>query len=156
MLKLASPIIYVPVAQWIEHWFAEPKISVRFASGTHLWRGGRVVEGAALEKLYGGNLIVGSNPTLSASSPYSSMDRVAVSGTVDAGSIPAGGTNYFFSDRGNFSSSHLATLSILVSSGTSFKTNLFMRISTLVSSIVPKGSASLPPGYPITPIINSF
>ena len=31
-----------------------------------LGRDGRVVEGAVLEKLYGGNLIVGSNPTLSA------------------------------------------------------------------------------------------
>jgi hypothetical protein len=30
------------------------------------WRGGRVVEGAALEKRYTGNGIVGSNPTLSA------------------------------------------------------------------------------------------
>ena len=30
------------------------------------WKGGRVVEGARLERVYGGNLIVGSNPTLSA------------------------------------------------------------------------------------------
>ena len=30
------------------------------------WRGGRVVEGAALEKRYAGNGIVGSNPILSA------------------------------------------------------------------------------------------
>lgn len=76
------------------------------------WRGGREVEGAALEKLYWGNLVVGSNPTLSAFfpvaqrkrlspnplsglifiRPHSSTDRVAVSGTVDDRSIRSGGT----------------------------------------------------------------
>jgi hypothetical protein len=69
-------------------------MQVRFLPGAP-WRDGRVVEGAALEKLYGGNLIVGSNPTLSARSsfcPYSSTDRVPVSETVDVGSIPTGGT----------------------------------------------------------------
>ena len=30
------------------------------------WRGGRVVEGAALEMLFGGNFNEGSNPSLSA------------------------------------------------------------------------------------------
>src|SRR3989344_1855929 len=81
----------------------------------HTGRDGRVVEGAVLEKLYGGNPIVGSNPTLSALvthieatwGPYpksfsmfakllfcshSSMDRVMVSETIGAGSIPAGST----------------------------------------------------------------
>lgn len=32
-----------------------------------IWRGGRVVEGAALEMLFGGNLNEGSNPSLSVS-----------------------------------------------------------------------------------------
>ena len=40
-------------------------------SGFHLlselvWRGGRVVEGARLERVYTGNRIEGSNPSLSA------------------------------------------------------------------------------------------
>jgi hypothetical protein len=34
------------------------------------WRGGRVVEGAALEMLFGGNFNVGSNPTLSVEMSY--------------------------------------------------------------------------------------
>ena len=33
-----------------------------------VWRGGRVVEGARLERVYTGNRIEGSNPSLSASS----------------------------------------------------------------------------------------
>ena len=31
-----------------------------------IWRGGRVVEGARLERVYAGNRIEGSNPSLSA------------------------------------------------------------------------------------------
>ena len=34
------------------------------------WRGGRVVEGAALEMLYRGNPIEGSNPSLSVPQGY--------------------------------------------------------------------------------------
>jgi hypothetical protein len=68
-------------------------MQVRFLLGAP-GRGGRVVEGAALEKLYGGNLIVGSNPTLSAfyTCSLSSMERVAVSGTADVSSILTGST----------------------------------------------------------------
>ncbi len=39
--------------------------AARFALARSRWRGGRVVEGAALEMLYRGNSIEGSNPSLS-------------------------------------------------------------------------------------------
>jgi hypothetical protein len=37
------------------------------------WRGGRVVEGARLESVYGGNVIAGSNPVLSAINVYANI-----------------------------------------------------------------------------------
>ena len=39
---------------------------VVFLYNKDVWRGGRVVEGARLESVYGGNVIAGSNPVLSA------------------------------------------------------------------------------------------
>jgi hypothetical protein len=55
-----------------------------------------LAEGTALEKRQGLTLFVGSNPTLTAnSSSRRSTDRTQVSGTCDAGSIPAESTITF-------------------------------------------------------------
>jgi hypothetical protein len=42
-----------------------PRSLIRFTDTVIPWRGGRVVEGAALEMLFGGNFNEGSNPSLS-------------------------------------------------------------------------------------------
>ncbi len=55
---------------WVESYFIvalgiTPRGLVKFFLTVIFWRGGRVVEGAALEMLFGGNFNEGSNPSLS-------------------------------------------------------------------------------------------
>jgi hypothetical protein len=77
--------------------FAEHKMTVRFGLGALEGWGAGVAYLPGLENL--GSVLSGTRVRISPPPPraksrgsHSSMDRVAVSGTVDAGSIPAGST----------------------------------------------------------------